>query len=107
MHAPRKEVSQEDMWTTLAKHAPVKRPQVVATAKPELPPLEWCEPVKTGALSGYVLTMDGHFSVSKDVVRGAPMYTAWDRRPKPVAMAINLGVRLALVEAKKLCELAR
>lgn len=109
MHAPRKNVTTEAMWQTLAKHSslPIKPPEEGQTPKAELRvPLLWLDPVKTGPISGYVLTACGQFSISKDSVRGAPMYTAWDRRPPKPAMAINLGVRLERVEAERLCELA-
>lgn len=106
MHGPQKALTQEDMWSTLSKHCPIpsQTPQVVATPKAEPPPLVWEKPVKTGEISGYMLSADGAFSVSKDSVRGAPMYSAWKRNTDP---ATNLGVRLTLAEAQHLCELAR
>lgn len=111
MHKPAKAVTQEDMWETLSRHAKsevqIHREKVAETPKAELrPPLEWCDPVKTGPISGYVLSQCGHFSISKDSVHGKPMYTAWDRRVTPPAMAINLGVRLERKEAEHLCEIA-
>lgn len=111
MHKPAKAVSQEDMWETLAKHSKsevrIHRENVGQTPKAELRvPLQWLDPVKTGPISGYVLTACGQFSISKDSVRGAPMYTAWDRRPPKPAMAINLGVRLERKDAEHLCALA-
>jgi hypothetical protein len=94
------------MWEKLARHAKVelKPPQNSESPKEKLPPLVWEKPVKTGELSGYVLTQCGGFSISKDSVNGAVMYTAWLRTTKP---ATNLGVRLGRVEAEHLCELAR
>lgn len=109
MHGPEKNVTQEDMWKTLAKHSsvPVKPPQSSESPEERLfrKPLEWCEPVRTGEKSGYVLSADGAFSVDKSPVKGVPMYTAWARRQPPHA-SINLGVRLSLAEAQRLCELA-
>jgi hypothetical protein len=108
MRKAQKAVTQEDMWSTLARHAKVEvrihLEKAVEAPKEQRPPLEWCEPVKTGAISGYVLSRCGDFSISKDSVNGAPMYSAWDRRTKP--MATLLGIRTARWEAEKLCEIA-
>lgn len=112
MRAPEKHVTQEDMWETLKKHAQSEVELQLSkregqTPKAELPvrkPLKWQKAVKTGEISGYMLSADGAFSVSKDSVRGKPMYSAWKRDTDP---ATNLGVRLTLLEAQHLCELAR
>jgi len=106
MRSAEKSVSQEDMWRVLEKHGGI-RPKEVQTAKPELrkalPPLEWDKPVKTGENAGYVLTLCGRYSISKDSVRGKAMYTAWLRRTEnPERM---LGIRDHLEEAKHLCQL--
>lgn len=106
MHKAEKPVSQEDMWLTLSKHAKVEIKVLEAGESPKekLTPLVWEKPVKTGEISDYVLTQCGGFSISKDSVNGAAMYTAWLRTTKP---ATNLGVRLGRAEAAHLCELAR
>lgn len=116
MREPRKEVSQERMWETLAKHAKaqveVHRKTVGESPKEKLrervDALDWLEPVKTGKDTGYVLTRCGHFSVAKVVVCGKPMYHAFrvtviaGKRDYP---QIGLGVRLTPEDAKHLCEL--
>lgn len=107
MHPPQKAVTQEDMWKVLEKHGGT-RPKEGQTPKaelPALPPLEWAEPIKTGKNSGYVLTLCGRYSVSKDSVMGTAMYNAW-RRNTP-DMPDHLGIRDRLDEAKHLCELDR
>ena len=103
MRKAEKFVSQEEMWSKLAKHS--KSSVAVATAQPE--PLVWLEPVKTGRRSGYVLTACGGFSISKDDCGTSVGYTAWDRRVVPPAMAINLGCVATKEEAEMLCEAAR
>lgn len=112
MRGPEKHVTQEEMWAKLAKHAKAEV-EVQLSKRSEAPkeqfrvrePLKWDKPVKTGEIAGYVLSQCGRFSISKDSVRGAPMYTAWARR-KPPHESINLGVRLTREEAERLCELA-
>jgi hypothetical protein len=86
IHPPRKHVSQEEMWTTLAKHAKANV-EVKVTAMP----LEWLKPVRTGSNgSGYLLSQCGRFSVTKDVMddEKTVTYTAWSRATPPPA---NLG----------------
>lgn len=111
MHRPEKGLTQEDMWTTLAKHAQsevqIHLQKVGETPKAELrirEPMVWQKPVRTGDNAGYVLSQCGRFSISKDCVCGAPMYMAWRRRDPPHTSK-NLGVRLTLIEAQHLCEL--
>lgn len=115
---PEKQLTQEDMWKTLAKHAhaevrilrenaaqsPKEKPAVA------LRPLKWQKPVRTGELSGYVLSQCGRYSISRDSVKGAVMYTAWKRSPPDAdgryqLPKANLGVRLTRKEAEHLCEL--
>jgi hypothetical protein len=96
MHPPKKELTQEDMWRTLAKHAPV----------PQKAPLEWEKPVKTGPKSAYILTRCGTYSVSKDASGDMVTYTAW-KRPTRGTPEINLGCRMTADEAKALCEANR
>jgi hypothetical protein len=112
MRKAEKYVTQEDMWTTLARHlspnVQVQLPQEVPTPKAEL---RWLEPVRTGRLSGYVLTACGRYSISKDIGQGdAVTYTAWKRLPdlerhgKPwKQMPVNLGCALTRAEAEQLC----
>lgn len=105
MHKPPKGLTQEDMWKTLSKHAPVQIPKVEQTPKAELrPPLEWCEPVKTGSGSGYILSQCGRFSITKNPSQGKPMYMAWLRKVPPTDSVI-LGVRDVLLESQHLCTL--
>jgi hypothetical protein len=106
MHPPQKDVSQEDMWKVLEKHGGT-RPKEGQTPKAELrktlPRLEWDKPVKTGENSGYLLSLCGLFSISKDSVKGVAMYTAWRRRQGETPERM-LGIRDHLAEAKHLCE---
>jgi hypothetical protein len=113
---PEKGVTQEDMWKTLAKHAQTEvevhllrnAARVGASPKEKLRrplPLVWKQPVKTGEISGYVLTRCGRFSISKDSVMGKPMYTAWRRSETRDLPPLNLGVRLTRNEAERLCEM--
>jgi hypothetical protein len=112
MRKAEKHVTQEDMWATLARHANVEV-QVQLSKEREAPkeqlrvrePLKWHEPVKTGGVSGYVLSQCGRFSISKDSVKGKPMYMAWLRKDPPHD-SVSLGIRLTLKEAEHLCELA-
>ena len=109
MRGPEKHLTQEDMWTTLAKHTkselPKETPKAEATPKAELRVLEWCEPVRTGKLSGYVLTRCGTWSISKDVGKDDFItYTAWRRKTERVD-AVMLGCRTTLTEAQHLCQL--
>jgi hypothetical protein len=108
MRSPEKSVSQEDMWKVLEKHGGT-RPKAGQSPKEKsaiaLPPLEWDKPVKTGDNAGYVLTLCGRYSVSKDSVFGRAMYSAW-RRHTP-EMPDHLGIRDTLAEAQHLCELNR
>ncbi len=111
MHPPQKVVSQGDMWETLARHAKaevqIHRGKAGKTAQPELrvrETLVWQKPVRTGENSGYLLSACGRFSISKDCVKGTPMYMAWLRK-EPPHDSKNLGVRLTLIEAQHLCEL--
>jgi hypothetical protein len=110
MHAAQKQVSMEDMWATLESHPGCHRPTVVQTPKAEsaiaLPPLDWDKPVKTGENSGYLLSLCGLFSISKDSVKGVAMYTAWRRRQGEIPERM-LGIRDHLDEAKHICELDR
>lgn len=111
MHGPRKNVTQEDMWETLKRHLPPDSPlrdagREARTPKAEpavaLPPIEWQKPVRTGENSGYLLSQCGHFSISKDSVRGKPMYSAWRLIPDQPGQLI--GIRLTRAEAERLCE---
>jgi hypothetical protein len=116
MRDAEKAVTQEDMWKTLAKHAPVEvRVQLskteAQTPKAEsaiaLEPLLWNKPVWTGThdnpyVCGYILSQCGRFSICKDSVHGKEMYMAWARREPPHA-SIILGVRPTRAEAEVLC----
>jgi hypothetical protein len=112
MHPPAKEVSQEEMWTKIAKHTRgyVQVSPVVASPK-ERSALEWLKPVRTGERSGYVQTVCGRYSISKDVVGPEIIYTAWRRVPgairgaKPYKeMPIHLGVSMKREKAEELCQ---
>lgn len=110
MREPRKEVTQEGMWTTLAKHAKSEveslRKKAGESPKEKLrEPLVWEEPVKTGKNSGYVLTRCGRFSIVKDLTHQKPMYMAWLRKDPPHT-GVLLGIRETRAEAEHLCELA-
>lgn len=107
MHAPQKNVTQEDMWNVLAKHSslPVKTPEAGQTPKAELrSQIEWAAPVKTGESAGYILSLCGRFSITKSPSQGKPMYMAWLRKIPPTDSVI-LGVRDVLKEAQHLCVL--
>lgn len=110
MRKPQKVLTQADMWETLAKHSGLKievQPKEVGeTAQPELRPLQWCDPVRTGRLSGYLLSQCGIYSISKDVgVDDFITYTAWIRRTaKDKQDQVMLGCRTLLDEAKYLCQ---
>lgn len=93
MRKAEKFVSQEEMWTKLARHA---KPTIVVKA-----PLEWLEPVRTGKRSGYVLTACGLWSISKDDSGTSVSYTAWKRSTDP---ATNLGCVASRAEAERLIE---
>src|SRR5262245_61254110 len=95
MHPPQKEVSHEDMLRILARHASKTKRR-----------LEWDKPVKTGRLSGYMKTLCGGWSISKDACRDEVSYTAW-RSPTKTEATVNLGCRLKVEEAKALCEADR
>ena len=110
MHPPQKVVTQEEMWEKLAKHA---KPQVsvkplpaAQSPKEKSTPLEWLKPIRTSAAgAGYVQTVCGRFSISKD---GNPTdgfsYTAWSRATTP---ATNLGCSIVKDEAIAMCEAAK
>lgn len=112
MREPQRQVTQEDMWAKLAKHAKteveihlskaVQSPQAKPAVAPQ--PLVWLEPVKTGKDCGYVLTRCGRFSIEKRPVNGAPMYMAW-RRQEVAHESVSLGIRTTRREAERLCEL--
>lgn len=110
MHPPVRHVTQEEMWETLAKHAKppvsVKALPAAQSPKEKSPPLEWGEPKRTSAEgAGYVRTVCGRFSVSKDGNKTDGFsYTAWSRATTP---ATNLGCRLKKEEAMALCEADR
>jgi len=109
IHAPQKQVTQEDMWQVLEKHGGT-RPKAGQTPKAELlkllPPLEWDKPVRTGENAGYLLSLCGRYSISKDSVMGKAMYAAWIRRQGEIPERM-IGIRDHLDEAKHLCELDR
>lgn len=120
MHPPLKQVSQEEMWQTLAKHA---KPQVSVKPLPAVPspkeksaPLEWLKPVRTSDEgAGYVQTVCGRFSVSKDGNKTDGFtYTAWRRHPDVMeegklrkVMPDNLGCTTDREQAKAWCEAAQ
>ena len=105
------------MWETLAKYT--KPPSSISNNVPDerqspkeklRRPLAWLEPVKTGRLSGYVLTACGGYSISKDVSGESVSYTAWkclpdlQRHGKPwKQMPVNLGCVTTRAEAEALC----
>lgn len=109
---PQKQCTQEEMWATLAKHTKAEVRVHVSnetqSPKEKSAPLEWQKPVRTGEMSGYVLTTCLKYSVSKDCVGGKPMYLAWKCRFDASGkreLPTHLGIRLSLIEAQHLCEL--
>lgn len=99
------------MWKTLERHTGPKigvKPQEVGESpKAKLrEPLQWLEPVKTGRLSGYVLSQCGRYSISKDVGQNDFVtYTAWIRRSaKDLNDQVMLGCRTERVAAEYLCQ---
>lgn len=110
MHAAQKQVSMEDMWSTLESHPGCHRPTVGQSPKEKsaiaLPPLEWDKPVKTGDNAGFVLSLCGRYSISKDSVRGKAMYSAWLRRQGETPERM-IGIRDHREEAERMCELDR
>lgn len=117
MRGPEKLVTQEDMWTRLAKHAPaeveIHRQKAAQTPKAEpavaLLPLEWHKPEWTGPPGdrhrcGFILSLCGRFSITRERVHGGEMYEAW-RRKDPAHESIPLGIRSTKREAEHLCEL--
>jgi len=115
MHPPQKVVTQEDMWKTLAKHVPqtsVKLPPAAQSPKEKAAPLEWHKPVRTGERSGFVQTVCGRFSISKDASGEEVSYTAWRRMPDTMRdgrpykeMPVHLGVFKARADAEAICRL--
>lgn len=107
MHAPQKHVSQEEMWEKLAKHA---KPQVSVKPLPagqspkEKSALEWEKPVRTGERSGYVRTVCGRYSITKDVSGDSVTYSAWRRASDKRSVPVNLGCRSDRESATALCE---
>lgn len=106
MHGPEKQVTQEDMWKTLAKHSSpkveVKIEKAGESPKAQLRVLQWCDPVRTGRLSGYLLSRCGTYSISKN--EGADKfvtYTAWCIAPKA-----QLGIVTTREAAEALCQAA-
>lgn len=106
MHGPEKQVSQEDMWKTLAKHSSpkieVQSENIGQSPKAQHLVLQWQEPVRTGRLSGYLLTHCGTFSISKDIGKDDFVtYTAWRVSPKT-----ELGIVATREAAELLCQAA-
>lgn len=105
------------MWATLAKHAKaeveIHLSKAGETPKAEpavaLRPLEWGKPKWTGPPDdrhrcGFVLSLCGRFSITRETVHGGEIYEAW-RRLEPAHESIPLGIRAVLREAEHLCEL--
>jgi hypothetical protein len=115
LHEPQKVVTQEDMWTTLARHVPegsLKPPQATQSPKEKSVPLEWHKPVRTGERSGYVLTACGRYSITKDAHGEAVTYSAWKRLPDTIRdgrpykeMPIPLGVFKIRADAEAICRI--
>lgn len=102
LHEPAKHVSHERMKEILASHTPkaeepCKPNEVGETPKAEL---QWDKPMRTGPLSGYVLTLCGLYSVTLESVDGVRMYRAW-KRP-----STDLGTATTAAEAQAICQAA-
>jgi hypothetical protein len=110
MRKPEKQVTQEDMWKILERHtgAPIQRKSSLVGESPKeklREPLKWGEPVRTGRLSGYVLTACGRYSISKDVGVGDFItYTAWRVRMSSYEQPVLLGCRTSRIEAERIAQ---
>jgi hypothetical protein len=108
IHPAQEPATQEDMWAKLARNAKPEvkiTPDAAQSPKEKSAPLEWQKPVRTSPQgAGYVLTVCGRFSISKDGHEMGFTYTAWKRDTEP---ATNLGAVRTREEAEKLCEAAR
>lgn len=93
MHPPEKTVTQDRMQEILARRS-------VGAA----PPLAWDKPVKTGERSGYMQSVCGKFTLSRDVVGEDLVYCAWRVATIRNHMADNLGCVKTVEEAKELAE---
>lgn len=112
MKRPGKDITQEDMWKTLARHA---KPEVDVQVQPaaqspkEKSALHWNEPIWTSPHgpngAGYRETVCGRFTISKDAHELGFSYTAWKREAQ--FPPTSLGVKATAKEAMKLCEDAR